>query len=266
MKNILVLVHDDAGQEARLQSAFDLTRALDGHLTCLDVAVAPPPIAPIDDMGLAAIAIAEAQQREDTNRARLQPRLDAEQIAYHWVERVGLLSQTIVAASRLADLIVLNREISAAYPEMRRVAGDVLIESGKPIVAVSQQTHGFDAFGRALVAWDGSPEADAALQAAVPLLRLARDITIIEVNDGSIKIPANDAAIYLSRHGIKSAVLSESARFDIPSTVILDAVDKLAAAYLVMGGFGHSRMVEAALGGVTKRMLRECPVPLFLAH
>ena len=41
MKNILLLVHDDPGQEARVQAALDLTRALDGHLTCLDVAAMP---------------------------------------------------------------------------------------------------------------------------------------------------------------------------------------------------------------------------------
>ena len=42
MKNVLLLIHDDAGQEARLQAALDVTRALEGHLTCLDVAIVPP--------------------------------------------------------------------------------------------------------------------------------------------------------------------------------------------------------------------------------
>lgn len=266
MKNILVLVHDDAGQEARLQAAFDLTRAFNGHLTCLDVAVAPPPVAPIDDMGMTAIAIADARQREDANRERLEPRLKAEQISYEWLDRVGFLSAVIEEGAGLADLIVLNRELDACYPDMRRVAGEVLIDSGKPLVAVPEKSRGFDAFGRALIAWDGSPEADAALRAAVPLLQLARDVTILEVDDGSIKMPAQDAAVYLSRHAIRPVVRHETSQFDIPSTVMLDAIDNIQAAYLVMGGFGHSRLIEAALGGVSKRMLQECPVPLFLAH
>ncbi|WP_244650132.1 hypothetical protein [Sphingomonas sp. CFBP 13706] len=42
MKNILVLAHDDEGQEARLQAALDLGRALTGHITCLDVTYIPP--------------------------------------------------------------------------------------------------------------------------------------------------------------------------------------------------------------------------------
>ena len=41
MKNILVLVHDDDGQEARLQVAFDIVRAVRGHLTCVDVVTVP---------------------------------------------------------------------------------------------------------------------------------------------------------------------------------------------------------------------------------
>ena len=41
MKTILVLLHDDGGQEARLQVALDLSRALDGHLICLDVTQLP---------------------------------------------------------------------------------------------------------------------------------------------------------------------------------------------------------------------------------
>jgi len=116
------------------------------------------------------------------------------------------------------------------------------------------------------VAWDGSPQADAALRAAVPLLVKARSVTLTEVRDGSVKTPAEEAAEYLSRHGIKPVIRRESSAIDLPSTILLDTIDTIDAAYLVMGGFGHGRFIEAALGGVTRRMLQECPVPLFLAH
>ena len=68
------------------------------------------------------------------------------------------------------------------------------------------------------------------------------------------------------RNVLVLTVLQRSSGVDIPSTVILDELRETTASYLVMGGFGHSRMVEAMVGGVTRRMLRECPVPLFLAH
>lgn len=267
MKDVLVLMHDDAGQEARLQVALDLTRALDGHLTCLDVAVVPAVVIPaMDGLVGAAMVIAAEKQRESDNRAKIEPRLRAERVPYDWVDTTGFLSSAVCSVCGLADLVVLNRELDTGYPDMRGVAGEVLITSGKPIIAVPQTARGFDVHGQALVAWDGSPQAEAALQAAVPLLRYASAVTLVEVDDGSIKVPASEAAAYLSRHGIKPLIQRESSAYDIPSTVLLDMITRLGAAYLVMGGFGHSRLVEGVFGGVTKRMLRECPVPVFLAR
>lgn len=266
MKNILVLMHDDMGQEARFQAALDLTRALDGHLNCLDVAVTPVAVPDYATLGGSALLLADEQENEAGNRARMEARLKVEGVAYDWVQTIGYLSPSVREAAGLADLIVLNRGIKDAYPDMEEVASEVVLKSGRPIVAVPHESRGFDAFGHALVAWDGSAEAQTALRAAVPLLQLASKVTIIECEDGSIKAPAEEAAAYLSRHGIKSAVWRARADIDLPSTILLDQIEEQGAAYMVMGGFGHSRFVEAVLGGVTRRMLHECTVPLFLAH
>lgn len=266
MKNILVLMHDDAGQEARFQAALDLTRALDGHLTCLDVAITPAGVNDYATLGGSALLMADEQANESKNRAHMDVRLQTEGLPYDWVDAVGFVGPSVRDTATLADLIVLNRDIEHIYPDMAEIAGEVLIKSGRPIVAVPAETRGFDAFGAALVAWDGSAEAERALRAAVPLLKLAKSVTIIEVDDGSIQWPANGAAVYLSRHNIDATVQKMSDIVDIPSTVLLEQIESHKAAYLVMGGFGHSRFVEAALGGVTRRMLHESPVPLFLAH
>jgi nucleotide-binding universal stress UspA family protein len=267
MKNILVLMHDDPGQEARLCVALDLARTLGGHLTCLDVVEMPPAIVTgMDDFHATAMVLDCEQEREKANRRWCEPRLREAKVDYEWLETTGYLGPSVRDAAALADLIVLNRELDGGHPDMREIAGEVLIGAGRPIVAVPEQVREFGAHGHALIAWDGSKRAEAALRAAVPLLQHATAITLIEVEDGSIATPAREAVSYLARHGLTAAVRRESAAFDIPSTVILDAIDTLGAAYLVMGGFGHSRFIEAALGGVTKRMLAECPVPLFLMH
>ena len=267
MKNILVLMHDDPGQEARFRAALDLTRALGGHLTCLDVVEMPAAIVTgLDDCRATAMVLDCNQERESENRARLEPQLRAAQLPYSWIETTGYLSPSVRDAAGLADVIVLNRELEGGRPDMREIVGEVLIGANRPIVAVPEQVRKFDAHGHVLVAWDGSKEADAALRAAVPLLLHASAVTLLEVEDGSIKLPASDAAAYLLRHGINAAVRRESSMFEIPSTIILEAIDTLGVSYLVMGGFGHSRFVEAALGGVTKRILHECPVPVFLTH
>lgn len=267
MKNVLVLMHDDAGQEARFQAALDLTRAIGGHLTCLDVSIMPAFVGEYAEFGGSAMLLADERQRENANRSRMEARLAAEDVPYEWKETTGFLSPCVRDAATLADVIVLNRRLDQIdYPDMRDLVGDIVLKSGKPVIAVPEALRSFDLLGNALVAWDGSPQADAALRAAVPLLQKARSVTIVEVDDGSVKVPATEAAEYLSRHGIKPTVRQESAQFDLPSTVLLDRIDADNAEYLVMGGFGHSRFVEAAFGGVTSRMLKECPVPLFLAH
>lgn len=266
MKNILVLMHDDEGQEARFQAALDLSRALDGHLICLDVAIAPIVVEDLPAGGMSSMLLAEERAHEVENRSRMEARLKTEGIAYDWVDTTGFASHAVSDAAGMADLIVLNRDIKNSYPDMDEIAGRVLLKSGRPIVAVPGSCRRFDAFGSALVAWDGSREAEAALRAAVPLLALAASVTLIECSDGSIKAPAEEAATYLSRHGIKPMIHRVPASIGLPSTILLDEIESREAAYLVMGGFGHSRLAEALLGGVTWRMLHESPVPLFLAH
>lgn len=267
MKNVLVLMHDDVGQEARFQAALDLTRALEGHLTCVDVSIAPVFVGDYAEMGGAALLMADEQQREGTNRTRMEARLRTEDVPYSWVDECGFLSPCMRDAAGMADIVVLNRELDdAKFPDMLQLVGDVLLKTGKPILAVPEAAKSFDVFGPALVAWDGSCESEAALRAAVPLLKHSSAVTILEIDDGSLGQPATEAAVYLSRHDIKARVQREASMIDVPSTMILDAIEGLGATYLVMGGFGHSRFVEAMLGGVTRRMLKECPVPLFLAH
>ncbi|WP_231478089.1 universal stress protein [Sphingomonas sp. UNC305MFCol5.2] len=211
--------------------------------------------------------MADEQVREQGNRAQMEARLKTEGVSYDWADETGFLSPTVCDSVGLADVIVLNRELDTiAYPDMRDLVGDAVLRTGKPIVAVPEAGRGFDVFGPALIAWDGSPEAVAALQAATPLLAKARSVAILEVDDGSIRLPAEHAAGYLSRHDIKPMIRRENSLIDLPSTVILDTIGATGATWLVMGGFGHSRFVEACFGGVSRRVLKECPVPLFLAH
>ncbi len=266
MKNVLLLIHDDAGQEARLQAALDLTRALDGHLTCLDVAMMPTAMAGDDCMGLAML-LEEEHAREDVNRAKTEQRLADEKIGWEWTDTTGPLAPCIEDAACMADVIVVNRKLdSFPVPDMRAVTAELIVKCDKPILAVPDDCSGIDTGGSALVAWDGSVEASAALQAAVPLLRLASCVRLFEVVDGSIETPAEEAAAYLFRHGVETTVTRVRCERALVAETILAEVQRRHAAYLVMGGFGHPRFIEALFGGVTRKLLSESPVPLFLAH
>lgn len=267
MKNILLLIHDDSGQEARLQAALDVTRAVNGHLHCLDVSVIVPMIGANVGISGGAMLIELEKENEADNRARTYPRLEKEDVSWSWTDTTDYIEPALEAASGLADLIVVNRALDAfPLPDMRTLAAGLVVKSGKPILAVPEAATGFNAGGNALVAWDGSREASAALSAAVPLLQLAGSVTIVEIEDGSVKTGAEEAASYLSRHGIHASIVRTPSAGDDAATLLLAKANSEKFDYLVMGGFGHSPFVEALFGGVTRRLLAESPIPLLVAH
>jgi len=266
MKNVLLLVHDDAGQEARLQAALDITRVVNGHLTCLDVAILVQ--IPGDyDGACGAVLLDDERTRASVNRLKLDARLHAEAISWNWVEAVGTLASCVRDTASLADLIVLNRQFDSFHSADRQAAiGEIIVKSGTAVVAVPEQARAFAASGNALVAWNGSAAATAALRAAVPLLALAETVTLVIVENRSQAGEPGEAAAYLSRHDIHPLIANVAPGGRSTADALLNEIAERDAAYLVMGGFGHSRLREAIFGGVTRQMLESCPVPLVLAH
>jgi nucleotide-binding universal stress UspA family protein len=267
MKNILLLVHDDVGEEARFQAALDLTRALDGHLTCVDVVPLPVMFGDFYSGASDAMLLADNSQRETAHRARIEARLAHEDVSWDWKEFTGDLASSMVAASDLADLIVVNRRLDEyPYPDMRGVASSVLTRSHTPLVAVPDKCRGFDAAGRALIAWDGSEQVAATMRAAVPLLKLAASVQLFEVDKGSSDASVREAAAYLSRHGIHPTIRRMRPHVYPVDAVLRGGCNELGAAYCVMGAFGRSPLTEAVFGGVTRKMLSTSTIPLVLGH
>ncbi len=269
MKNILVFAHDDEGQESRFQVALDLGRALGGHLTCLDVTYVPPIAGGggyYDGGYTIAALMTEETTKERANKIKLEQRLAREDVSWDWIDATGDPAECITQAASLADVIVVSRKLDdGSVIDMRRTASELIVKSGKPVLAVPGDCRRLD-LSSALVAWDGSPCAAAALRAAVPLLQLTDRVDLLEVQDGSIVSPVEDAASYLSRYSIHATVRRATAGPEGPAKLLLDEVAGGRFGYLVMGGFGHLRFVEALFGGVTRAMLGNSPVPLFLAH
>jgi len=267
MKNILVLIHDDSGQNARVQAALDVARAVGGHLRCVHVSIIPEVVTDFVSMGGNALLPEDEALKEAGNRNRLRERLENDDVPFDWIDVTGDLTLSMLDAAALTDLVVVNRELQTSlFPNALELAGRLLVEARLPVLAVPEKAKGLNARGRALIAWDGSASAEAALRAAVPLLRHAAAVTILYVEDGSLKIPAEDAAVYLARHGIPATIQREKILTDRPGAVILSALQWAKADYVVMGAFGRARIIEELFGGATERMLAESPVPLFLVH
>jgi nucleotide-binding universal stress UspA family protein len=79
-------------------------------------------------------------------------------------------------------------------------------------------------------------------------------------------LPATEGAEYLSRHGIDCDMVERAPLDGSVEEALLHAIETRGAGYLVMGAYGHSRLKEMVLGGTTRGMLANTPVPLLLAH
>lgn len=265
MKNILLLVHEDAGQEARLQAALDLTRALEGHLSCLDVAMVPLVAADIHGGAEQAMLLNEERDREKANRDRLEKRLNTEGVAWDWTDVIGGMAQAMVDASSLADILVLNRQLDEpSFLDMREITSSVLMKARAPVLAMPEKQKRF-AMDRALIAWDGSETCAATMRACVPLLKLATEVRLFTASEKSIQASPAAAARYLARHGIGAEIEVVDRGSANADQRISEAAQSWQADYVLMGAYGRGRLREA-FGGVTKRMLGGSPLPLLLGH
>ena len=188
---------------------------------------------------------------------------------WDWVHAVGDVADLVCHSVELSDIVVMNTDMKGtAIPEMRSAVSAATIKAKKPILAVPKGVLRFSASGLAIVAWDGSAPAVAALRAATPILAYASAVHIVEVDkfhEGGVA--AEDGAAYLSRHGIQAVVRREKTHGMMPvSEKLIELAERAKVDYFVLGAYGHSRFTEAVFGGVTRSMLIRSPVPLILAH
>jgi nucleotide-binding universal stress UspA family protein len=145
----------------------------------------------------------------------------------------------------------------------------VLFESGRPVLVVPYVQKTGLTLNRAMVCWDGSRNAARALSDALPLLARTENVdvvTIIGERGKSDELPGADIAQHLARHGLKvelrRVALGET---DVANSLLSLAAD-LSADFLVMGGYGHSRIREFILGGATRGILGSMTVPTLISH
>jgi len=128
----------------------------------------------------------------------------------------------------------------------------------------------FDVVGkRALLAWNASREATRATTDALPFLRAADKVVVAPVKPDRAahgEAPGTDIGLYLSRHGVRVEVAAiEGTELDAGSALLSRAAD-LSIDLIVMGAYGHSRMSELILGGVTRTMMESMTVPVLMSH
>jgi nucleotide-binding universal stress UspA family protein len=271
IKSVLLHVQDDPGLEARLQTALTIVRAAGGHLECLQITPMMP-LAGYPDFGGAYVLASfstDIAEREAALRERIEARLGKEDVAWSYRHQTWDPAAALIHSGALADLVVLGRFHHSQGSDRLTMAlfGDVLGASRTPLLICPKDPAGFDPFGPAVVAWNASLEAANALRAALPMLQRASEVHLVAVDEPKdLDFPPLDAAEYLSRHGIHAELISENrGTLSIADRLVATAAS-VSASYLVMGGYGHSRAREYLFGGVTRSLLKECPLALVVAR
>ena len=270
IKTILFHVHNDERLENRLQAALSMARAFGAHLQLLHVT--PIEAYMVTDAFAVFVSPQILEVLEDESaklREKLKEQLANEDVSWDCEEVTGEMMSHLIRRAALADLVLTGRQ-----PEKREFGGpsiaflgDVLQSVRTPLLVIGDEAAEINPFGPVIVAWNGSYEAANAIRAAVPLLKHALQVRLLTVDESlDERFPSTAALEYLSRHGVH-AELSERPRFigTVEQEIIDEAVND-GASYIVMGGYGHSRAGEFLFGGVTRSLLEECPVPLFIAH
>jgi nucleotide-binding universal stress UspA family protein len=169
--------------------------------------------------------------------------------------------------TRLHDLCILDSE-SQALDVDRDLIEAALLESGRPLIVVPPEYKAFSA-KHVLVAWDGSAKAARALFDALPILRVAETVEVVQVEgekDLTSIVGGSALAAHLLAHSVEIVAKTIAARDSDVAEALRQYASHSGADLIVMGGFAHARIRQLILGGVTQSLLRHCPVPLFLSH
>lgn len=169
--------------------------------------------------------------------------------------------------ARIHDLCILDSE-SQAIDIDRDLIEAALLDSGRPVIVVPPACRTFSA-QHVIVAWDGTSKAARALFDALPILRVAETVELVQVEgekDLSKAVPGSALADHMLSHKVSIVAKTIFAENGDVAEALRRHAERSTADLMVMGGFARSRIRQLILGGVTNALLRHCNVPLFLSH
>ncbi len=271
-KNLVVFADGSEAGAVRVRSALDLARQSDAHVEArylYGLARYPLEIRTADDR-YNKVAGAERARAHEIVRALEAIEPPGRDYAVHSQSTDdGRLGQLASNAMHGADFAL------AALPEdddrQREILEGALFASGAPCLALPKWINPHPWGQRILVAWKATPQAGRALAAALPFMARAQTVRLLVVNPRGALV-GEDAdglrrlASRLLRHGVDVEAVAMNADDDQTGEAIADEATGFGADLLVMGAYGHSRLAEWTLGGVTRHMLQRGALPLLMAH
>jgi nucleotide-binding universal stress UspA family protein len=273
-KDILVYADATPYAAARLDVAAKVAIAHGAHLMALHVDHTP--YMPVDIMGTGVAAQVRQWQktlqkeRADKVRHLVDEASQRNGIAIEWRQAEGEVNDLIQTHAAYTDLIVVSQEGNPFDLEqpIDPSPGALALSSGRPVMVVPGRVGSYDVGSNILVAWKSSAESVRAVHDALPFLQKAKTVTVLEANpqDSGKRLVGAEIAQHLARHGVRVSAMSVKEASVSDGQLILARAAEIGADMIVMGAYGHSRLREVVLGGVTKHVLKQQNIPIFMAH
>jgi nucleotide-binding universal stress UspA family protein len=277
IKDIALHLSTRTSDSGSIDYAVSVASAFEAHLAGIAFALDPfipptmgvgdvMPAAWIDDQRAEAQASAKAAIAQFEEAARRNG-ISAESRSIN-ASLAGAAEMFGQIAARF-DLSIMRQAEPGKAPLEELVVEAALFGSGRPVLVVPYIHKAALKLDRIMVCWDGGRHAARAVGDAMPFLQRAKAVEVVIVRGDAGKgdeIPGADIGEHLARHGLKVDVKRIVATDgDVPNTILSHAADA-GTDFLVMGGYGHSRLREFILGGVTRTILGSMTVPVLMSH
>jgi nucleotide-binding universal stress UspA family protein len=276
MKTILIPTEDHDAMASVLEAARLVAREFGSHMEGFAVRPSAGTYVTVEPVSSLAISGAFEGDTADQSRAQFEsfmqshsvPQADREPAiySYGWPRAEAAEDAFIGSHGRNFDLIVLGRPGPAPENPRMPPLEAALFDSGRPVLIVPQAAPQTLA-RNVMVAWNRSTQQARTNTFALPLLRLAEQVTVLMVEGGTVAGPsAEEAARHLRQNGIKAAALTVKRGTRTPGEAILDHAASLGCDLLVKTAYTQSRLRQMIFGGVTRHILANATLPVLMAH
>jgi nucleotide-binding universal stress UspA family protein len=285
IKTILMPVRESDTSAELMETGLVAAKQLVSHLDLLYVHPNPNEMLPYATLGLSErmkASVIESAERNAVDQAnRLEKQLEAlrkshgvprrprgedpAEASVEWVEERGLRNMLIGRLGRLADLIIVPRPARSNPPP--RSFDAAVRESGTPVLMVPRKTVSQVVSRSAAVCWNGSKEAAQAMAAALPILRLVDTVHILSSEKRMKQRPnANEVSTYFRCHGVDANPHIFNVKGRSVGETLLNDAKSLGCGLMVVGGYSRPRLREMVMGGVTRYLIDNADIPIFLKH
>lgn len=276
-KDILVHIPTERPMRPVIDGSISLAAALNAHIDAVAVGYVATSSAYVMEGGAAVAAVFEMERERAVERADAALTVFRTEAANAGIsftcQPLGAIPADAAGSlgemARLHDLSIVLQPDPSQTSFDNDLPSEILFQAGGPVLFLPYTFRGAFKANRIGVCWDGSRVATRALRDAAPLLARAEEIVIVTVNEAdtvSDELSSGHLARHLGRRGLSTRTVSVTAtRAEIQPTILSLAADE-ALDVLIMGGYGHSRLQERFLGGVTRATLEAMTVPTLMSH